>query len=232
MLRAALLAALLCPCAPALAQTPAVLADDAASRAIEAEKLVALLTPEDRLIEMGKGMFGPMLDARIAGEPAAKALFDQNPGLRQRFVKLLQAEFGPMLETVLPDYRADVRALLIAELTAQDMRDIFDLFSSSIGKRLFDAAIVGAARYPDDPEDVAAAKVVMEVFRTITPEEQAFLASFENRSGSFKRFEGVKQQLPAIQARMIAKLDREHGERLRAAVDTVMRDTLAKQKAQ
>jgi hypothetical protein len=190
----------------------------------DAARLAALLIPEDQLLASVDVAFTSIFDAKLAQDPAAKALFARDPGMRDVIWKAARPEVLRMIHNAIPAYRADLAEVLTRELAPDDLRGLADFLASPTGNKFYNWILQAIAEQAGTEMDRNAA--VQGVLARMTPAEIREINRFAatHAAGQMNRLAALTKP---VGERQKARMMESDGERLRQVVRDAMTAYLA-----
>src|SRR6218665_2520862 len=172
------------------------------------DKLVALMVPEERIGSLAGKAFDAGMDDQIAADPAIKASFDGNPGLRQQIGDALRPQFTAILVAALPSLRTELSGIIGQAMTASEISDTLTFFSSSAGKKVRAELYEVMGRSPGQSPEAIRQAAITSFMAKMTAEDYPALMAFAGSPAA--------QKMGALNGR-ISAATQAWGQRLVAA---------------
>lgn len=161
----------------------------------QADRLVGLVFGDEALVRAGARAFDVGLDQKIAEDKNLATLFARDPGLKPHVASRLRESMMVRMRQALPALRAQLGAIVAADMTAAEIADTITFFSSPIGKKLVAKIYQTVADNPTDAE--AAQNAAMQAVLTdLAPEDYPPLIAF-GASPAAQKLQVVNPKLAA-----------------------------------
>ncbi len=183
----------------------------AAQTAPDLDRLVALLVPEARMIDIAmKGL------ETATPDPAIAALYAANPATKPYVEAQVRPELQRVLQRELPALRTQIAAILTAQLTPSEVTDATVFFASPTGQKLYAAAIGSlAGGKPDMTEAESRDAAMQAAMASLTPDDYPALMAF-SASNASKKMGAINPQIGTASKAWAARVIAENGERMHA----------------
>jgi hypothetical protein len=122
---------------PAAAQAAPAAAHPAADARAEATRLSAAMLPDVAFMSLIEPMFDALLNNQLAAEPAVRKLFTDRPELRGAMHEKVVPALKAIIGEALPGWRAELRDMLMQQLSGEDAKALADFLASSAGQKLY-----------------------------------------------------------------------------------------------
>ena len=150
----------------------------AAQRESALDRLVGLLLPDSQMTRLGTRAFDHALEKGTLGDAAIRADLARYPGLKAHVAEKLRPELTKLLRRALPSLRRDVRAILAAELDAEEIAAAATFFGSPTGQKVYSAALRVVGDEPDRDADKARAAATKAVMSSLAAEDFPAMMAF------------------------------------------------------
>jgi hypothetical protein len=160
----------------------------------DAARLVGELIAEGPLADLAVRSFDHSVES--SGDAEAKARYARYPGLREAVAAKLRPELLKILRRALPDLRSQVRAILVADLTPDELREAADFFASPTGRKVYASALKSIGDRPDRSEKEAGEAAAAAVMRDLAPRDYGPLMKF-SASGAGRKMNRINPKIAA-----------------------------------
>lgn len=212
---------------PALAAPFAGLAAEAP--AADVERLVAILLPDQQLIDGTGKVFSNAIADETGLDAASRALFAANPGLKDHVAGRVRSELGVILRSELPDLRGRLATAIVQNLTPQDVRDTLGFFASPTGAKVVQQMYGGIATSGASNEEEAQQAGMSALMASLTPDDYPALMAF-GASPAAAKLQTVTPRLHDVARNWGQSLVTRHEARLMAVAQKAVAEFLEKKK--
>lgn len=202
-----LLAAFALAMAP-LAASHAIAAPVAAAPAKPLDRLVALLTPEDALLQLADRTFVAEIGRTLSPGDRAR------PGLIAYVAAELRPAFRKLLKKEIPALRREIRGVVAGRLTPAEVQESLRFFSSPTGIKLREQVYKTLAEQPDLSADAAQAAVLSAVMKTMRFGDYPALMEFGASSAAAK-MKTINPRIGEVSMAWSNRLVAKHSKRMR-----------------
>ncbi|RYY27357.1 MAG: hypothetical protein EOP62_07215 [Sphingomonadales bacterium] len=214
-----LLAALALAVAP-LAPGHAMAASIVAAPAKPLDQLVALLLPEEQLLGLAMHTFETTLDRELSA-----AVIARHPGLKAHVAAAVRPAFTKAMKKEIPGLRREIRAVVVAELSAAEIADALVFFASPTGTKLRTQIYATMAEKPDQSPDQMQAAIMAAVMKNMAAADYPPLLAF-GASPAAARMHTVNPKIAAASKAWSDRLLARHGKKLRDIAATATKTYL------
>ena len=152
------------------------------------DRLVLLMLPEQRVIDMTL--------AAVRKEAQRRPEFANDPAMADFVIKRMWPEVEKTLRAGLPSLRAELAKVIAAELTPDEITDIYSFFASPTGQKLQQAMFEVIAENPGASQEEQQRLGVERFMAHIAPDDYGPLSRFGASSAATK----MKDVTPRITA--------------------------------
>ncbi|UZK65347.1 hypothetical protein [Sphingomonas sp. M1-B02] len=196
--------------APAQARVPAIV--DART---DADALVAQLASDSAMARLGARAFDHGVEQEIAADPAIKATYAANPGLKAHVVAQLRGEFLKIMQRQLPALRSQLSQVVRTEMSAVEIADTLTFFQSPVGQKLKEQVYASMSDKPGQSPDEARQAAMTAVMSNLTAEDYPALMAF-GASSAAQKMQAVNPKIAATSEAWAKKLVADSDARMRA----------------
>lgn len=213
----------------AMAGVPAFAAVTAA-RAAEDDRarLVELLLPEPTLVDLAVRSVAAGVEAPDLAGPELTGLVAAHPDLRAHLATAMRPRFATLIRRELPDFREEMRAILVTELTDAEAAEAHGFFASATGVRLLAAAYGAILENPTRTEAQQQEAAMNAVMRALRPADFSPFLTFASSSAAQKVARIHPRVVTASRAWSERMVDK-HADRLRKDMLREARDFAERQ---
>jgi hypothetical protein len=154
--------------------------------ASDADQLVAMLLPEDALVQITQRIFDNAVLNESGFTPEKKKLYADNSGLKPYIVAHVKGELATIMKRDLPGLRTDMAALLTREMSASEIADTLTFFASATGQKMMATMYAGIANSAAASEEEAKQAAMASLMASLTADDYPALMAFGSTPAATK----------------------------------------------
>lgn len=200
-----------------------------APAATDAERLVALLAPDEMIVKVTTGVMDKGVQDETQFSPEKRKLYADNPGLKQAVTDRMRGEVTRLLRAELPGLRKQLGALLDAEMTPTEVSDTLTFFSSPTGGKMLSTMYAAIAETGVADQENAKQTAIAAMMASLTEADYPALMAFSASAGA-RKLQAVTPKIGEASKAWAEALIARQGPALAAVVETTTAEFLAKKK--
>jgi hypothetical protein len=150
----------------------------------EVDRLVAVLISEDQMAALATRTFD--YEIENGRDAKAKALYARYPGLRDAVAEKLRPQMLKILRRGLPDLRAQIAAILSADLNPAELHQVTEFFTSPTGRKVYAKALQAMGDHPERSEKQVTDAAMAAIMSGLAPSDYGPLMLFGASSAAGK----------------------------------------------
>lgn len=188
------------------APAPAMMAPVAVP-AGDLDKLVLLMLPDQRMMDL--------IAQTVRNDTGNRGELSNDPAMREFVIARIIPEVGKVMRAELPELRAEIAGIISAELTPDEITDIYTFFASPTGQKLQQILFEEMGKDPSADGPTTQKRAVERFMASLTPEDYPALSAFGASSGA-QKMRDVTPKVSAASEAWADRLLKKHGARFDA----------------
>lgn len=166
-------------------------------QAAAVDRLVAALLPDAGIADLAARSFDRGVEQGAGKDEELRELYRKHSGLKAAIAEPVRVALLKVLKRELPDLRDEVRAILQAELSAKEIGEASDFFTSPAGQRAYTAALKAIGENPGRTDQQQAEAASQAVMRGAKMEDYPALIAFGASSAAGKMNSRINPRVAA-----------------------------------
>jgi hypothetical protein len=168
------------------------------------DRLVVLLMPDQALLDL--------VMASVRNESKKHPEFARDPAMTDYVIVRIRPEIGRLMREALPELRSEMATIIAAEMTADEIAEVYAFFSSPTGQKLQRYAFEAIAENPTTPPAEQKRIAVERFMADLAPADYPALSAF-GTSAAARKMPQVTPKVSAASAAWADRLVAKHGPR-------------------
>ncbi|MET0307822.1 MAG: hypothetical protein ABW023_03860 [Sphingomonas sp.] len=207
-------------------RAPPAIAMDAQA---DAEQLIGILLSQESIAELGGRAFDYGVSQGEVADPKLRKLYDANPGMKEYVASKVRPEFQVILTGALPQLRHDLSAIVLDEMTPDEIADTLTFFASPTGVKMKAQIYRSIGDKPDQTQAEMQQSAVASAMATLTPDDYPALLAF-GQSSAAQKMQAVTPKISAAGQQWAEQMIAANGDRLQQVAVKAQAEFLAKKK--
>jgi hypothetical protein len=195
----------------------------------DAEKLIGILLSEDSIAQLGGRAFDYGVSQGNVTDPAMRKLYDAHPGMKDYIAGKVRPEFQAIMSASLPRLRHDLSAIVLDEMTPDEIADTLTFFASPTGVKMKAQIFQTIGDKPDQNQAEMQQAAIAAAMASLTPDDYPALMAF-GASSAAQKMQVITPRISAASQAWAAQMITANGDRLRQVATKAQAEYLAKNK--